>query len=63
MLEASHLSQINSGRVFEVGIMKVLFQSCEKRAELSAVMMVVTLLAIATFAKFDLAMPLFDLVR
>ena len=43
--------------------MKVLFQSCEKRAELSAVMMVVTLLAIATFAKFDLATPLFDLVR
>ena len=43
--------------------MKALFQSGEKRSELSAVMMVVGLLAIATFAKLNLAAPLFDLVH
>jgi len=51
------------GDSFVVGTMKHLFQSSEKRSELSAVTIVIAVLAVGALAKSDMATQLFHLTH
>jgi hypothetical protein len=51
------------GDSFVVGAMKLAFKSSERRAELSAVMIVAVVLAIGAFAKSDIATQLFHVTH
>jgi hypothetical protein len=65
MRNASRSFRTRHGRrdIFAIGFMKVYFQNRDRRAGLSALAIVVAILAIGAMAKFDVATSLFRSVR